>query len=98
MNNTVFLTTFVLIRFRKKTGKIDLVLESQDASLLEQWAMKNTSKTKDTIVFNKGNGDLECYLEGTDTTPLAHNEPLGNIEKYCPGLLFEIQRQSTEEE
>ena len=78
---------FCLVRFSRKSGKIDRTLEATGSAMLTIWAMQNCTKTKDIIIFHKGTGNIECYLEGTDNIPHMFKEELGNIESYCPGLL-----------
>lgn len=79
--------TFVLIRFNRKSGKINKSMEGLEA-LLELWALSNTTATTDTIIFDKATGEVVFYAEGTRTfprvMPLGENE---NIEDYCSGLL-----------
>lgn len=89
--------TFVLVRFTRKSGRIDTTLEAVGNALLKLWALRNTTKTKDCIIFSKTTGQVVYYTEGTGNFPDVQDKDLGNIEKYCPGLLAEIQKQSAEE-
>ena len=82
---------YVLVRFSKKTGKIDIVMESITKSMLKLWALQNTTKTKDTIIFSEVTGDVVFYAEGTADFPEVKKENLGNIEDYCKGLLAAVQ-------
>lgn len=82
---------YVLARFSKKTGKIDTLHEGISAAMLKLWALQNTTKTKDTIIFSKVNGDVVFYAEGTADFPEVEKENLGNIEDYCKGLLSYVQ-------
>lgn len=90
-NKEVSLDTFCLVRFSKKTGKIDTTLEAMGNALLKLWALNNCLKTKDVIIFHKGTGNVVLYVEGTGDFPKTFKEELGNIESYCPGLLEAMQ-------
>lgn len=82
------LDTYVLVRFSRRSGKIDTTLEGIGNAMLRMWALQNTTKTKDTIIFSKTTGDVVFYAEGTDSGfPSVSDIGLGNIEDYCPGLL-----------
>lgn len=87
MNKQVSLDTHCLVRFNRRTGKIDTTLEAVGSAQLKLWALSNCTKTKDIIIFNKTNGNCVMYLEGTGDFPKIFEEELGNIESYCPGLL-----------
>lgn len=76
-----------LVRFSRKTGKVDVTLESLGCAMLKLWALHNCPKTKDIIIFHKATGNAIMYLEGTGDFPKVFEEELGNIESYCPGLL-----------
>ena len=79
--------TFVLIRFSRKSGKIDKSMEGLEG-LLTIWALSNTTATKDTIIFDKETGEVVFYAEGTRTFPKVLDlEENDSIEMYCPGLL-----------
>ena len=64
-------------------------LEGKGKAMLNPWALQNiTSKTKDTIIFEKGTGNIIAYYyEGIRNFPNVLKEDLGNIEDYCPGFL-----------
>jgi hypothetical protein len=83
----VSLDEHCLVRFNRKTGRIDTTLEAIGSAQLKMWALCNCTKTKDIIIFNKNNGNCVMYLEGTESFPKVFEEELGNIESYCPGLL-----------
>lgn len=82
-----YLDEYCLVRFSKKTGKIDTTLEAMGCAMLKMWALRNCTKTKDIIVFHKKTGNCIIYLEGTGEFPKIFEEELGNIESYCPGML-----------
>lgn len=82
------LKKYYCVRFNRKSGKIDVTLEGLGKAMLNLWALQNTTKkTQDSIVFEKETGDVVSYYEGTGDFPKIIKEDLGNIEKYCPGLL-----------
>lgn len=87
------LRKYFLVRFSKKTGKIDTSLEGIGKGMLKLWALQNTTKTKDTIVFDKETGEIEAYYEGTGDFPKITKG--GNIEDYCIGLLEAINEQKS---
>ena len=83
----VTLDEHCLVRFNRKTGKIDTTLEAFGTAQLKMWALCNCTKTKDIVIFHKETGNCIMYLEGTADFPKVFEEELGNIESYCPGLL-----------
>lgn len=90
------LKTYCLVRFARRTGRIDTTLEGIGSGLLRMWALQNTTKTKDTIIFEKDTGIVCWYYEGTGDFPKImdyEKEPLGNIDDYCPGLLEAVQEE-----
>lgn len=91
MNKQVTLDMHCLVRFNRRTGKIDTTLEAVGNAQLKMWALMNCTKTKDIIIFHKETGNCVMYLEGTEDYPKIFEEELGNIESYCPGLLEAVQ-------
>lgn len=88
------LKTYCLVRFARKSGKIDTTLEGCGSGLLRMWALQNTTKTKDTIIFEKDTGKVDWYYEGTASGfPKIDNENLGHIDDYCKGLLAVMQSE-----
>ena len=88
------LKTYCLVRFARRSGKIDMSLEGIGSGMLRLWALQNTTKTKDTIIFEKETGSVCWYYEGTGDFPKVmdcEDEDLGNIEDYCEGLLEAVQ-------
>ena len=83
----VTLDEHCLVRFSRKSGKIDTTLEALGTAQLKMWALVNCPKTKDIIIFHKETGNCIMYVEGTESFPKVFEEELGNIESYCPGLL-----------
>ena len=91
MSKQVTLDMHCLVRFNRRTGKIDTTLEAVGNAQLKMWALCNCTKTKDIIIFHKDTGNCVMYLEGTADYPKIFEEELGNIESYCPGLLEALQ-------
>lgn len=88
------LKTYCLVRFARKSGKIDTTLEGLGSGMLRLWALQNTTKTKDTIIFEKDTGIVCWYYEGTASGfPDITDEGLGHIDDYCPGMLKVMQAQ-----
>ena len=85
------LKTYCLVRFARKSGKIDMTLEGEGSGMLRLWALQNTTKTKDTIIFEKDTGRVCWYYEGTGDFPKIDEKNLGYIDDYCPGLLAAVQ-------
>ena len=83
----VTLDEHCLVRFSRKTGKIDTTLEALGTAQLKLWALSHCPKTKDIVIFHKTTGNCIMYLEGTEDFPKIFEEELGNIESLCPGLL-----------
>ena len=87
------LKTYCLVRFTRKSGKIDKSLEGEGSGMLRLWALQNTTKTKDTIIFEKDTGRVCWYYEGTGDFPHIDDEDLGHIDDYCPGMLAAVNAE-----
>lgn len=87
------LKTYCLVRFARKSGKIDMTLEGLGSGMLRMWALQNTTKSKDTIIFEKDTGKVCWYYEGTGDFPKIDEEDLGHIDDYCTGMLKAIQAE-----
>ena len=80
-------TRYFLVRFARKSGKIDTTLEAgYGPAMLKLWALEHTTKTKDTIVFDS-DGTVLAYYEGAVCFPTVAKDFEPSIEAYCPGLL-----------
>jgi hypothetical protein len=90
------LEVFTLVRFNRKSGKIDTVLEAYGNAMLRMWALQHTTKTKDTMIFSKASGELVVYIQGTSDFPKLMDKNLGNVEDYCPGLLDALHKQDSD--
>lgn len=84
------LSVHVLFRVSAKTGKVDTTITGLGCGLLKMWALNNTTKTKQTFVFNRDNGELVYAFDGktgkvaTKTT----GKDMGTCEDYGIGLEF----------
>lgn len=87
------LKTYCLVRFARRSGKIDMSLEGLGSGMLRLWALQNTTKTKDTIIFEKATGKVCWYYEGTGDFPKIEEDDLGHIDDYCPGMLKAVQSE-----
>ena len=85
--------TYCLLRFNRKSGKIDTSLEGEGSGMLRLWALQNTTKTKDTVIFEKDTGTVLWYYEGTGDFPKIFDKDLGHINDYCPGMLEAVQSE-----
>ena len=85
---------YICIRFGRKSGKIDKTLEGISSAMLRLWALQNTPKTKDTIIFCLETGNIVFYCEGNESGfPKVHEDmEKRNIEDLCPGLLEVMQK------
>ena len=83
-----------LVRFARKSGKINLILEAMGSAQLRFVALTKTTKTLDCIVFNSVTGKVVFYTEYDKSGfPKVTNDGLGHIDDYCPGLLAELQKE-----
>ena len=85
------LKTFYLVRFSKKSGKIDRTMSALGKGLLQLWALQNTTKSKDTIVFDE-DGIVAMYVEGTADFPKVTKNSGEHVDTYCNGLLEAVKK------
>lgn len=91
------LKTHYLVRFTRRTGKIDKTLVGLGNGLMRLWALQNTTKTKDTIIFDE-DGIVHYYFEGTEDFPdvtdydkLVEETGYHHIDEFCEGLLKAVK-------
>ena len=85
---------YFLVRFNRRSGKIDKTINAYGHALLSLWALQNTTaKSKDTIIFDE-DGWVHSYYEGTGDFPKITDyhkkyEELGHvhIDTFAEGLL-----------
>lgn len=78
-----------LVRFSKKTGKIDTTLTGTGYGLLNMWGLQETSKSKETIVFTRDTGLIIVHYTGNASgfPDVEWPENDENINDLCEGLL-----------
>jgi len=54
-----------LVRYSKKTGRVDKAMTALGCGLLQLWGLQNTTKTKETIVFELDTGLIRARYSGT---------------------------------
>ena len=91
------LKTYYLVRFNRKSGKIDKTLSGLGKGALQLWGLQNTTaKTKDTIIFDE-DGLVTAYYEGTGDFPNitkygeGTEEGVHHINEFCEGLLEAVK-------
>ena len=86
---------FICLRFGRKSGKIDKSLEGLGCGMLQLWALQNTTKTKDTVIFSAETGKIKMYVEGREGFPEVQKDMENrNIEELCPGILAAVRKDS----
>lgn len=80
-----------LVLFTRRTGKIEKSFTALGHGLLTMWALQNTTKNKDSIVFDLETGMVHRYYEGTDDFPKVIKGTEEHINDYCSGLLETFQ-------
>ena len=78
-----------LVKFARKSGKVDVVMEGLGFALLHIWAYQNCTKTKDVAIWCKDTGEVLFYLEGRpDGMPEDSGFKPDNmhITDLCPAL------------
>ena len=83
--------TFYLVRFARRSGKIDTTMSALGKGLLQLWALQNTTKSKDTIIFDE-DGIVAMYVEGTADFPKVTKDSGEHIDTYCKGLLEAVTK------
>lgn len=80
------LTVHVLMRASKKTGKIDTTLTSLGKAQLVMWALTNTTRGKQSFIFERESGKVMAIVTGSDTgmptMSSADHKDLGICEDY----------------
>ena len=78
----------ILVRYSKKTGKIDTTMEGLGNAMMRLWAMNNTTSSKEVLIFNKETGEVVFHTIGKKNDfPTIEDKDLGHINEYCEGLL-----------
>ena len=67
---------FGLVRFIKKSGKIDLTMTALGRAMIEGWALMNTSKTKACVIVDIDERKVVSEYIGTpDGFPIIRKDP-----------------------
>ena len=84
------LHNFGLIRFSKKTGKIDTTMTGLGSGMIKMWALQNTSKTKATVIIDIDERYTVAEYVGTDNGfPEIRNHP-NDFEFNLPDELWDV--------
>ena len=88
------LKTYYLVRFNRRTGKIDKTMSALGKGLIQYWALMNTQKkSQDTVIFDE-DGWIVAYYTGTGDFPevqkFGENEG-DHIDSLCEGLLEAVK-------
>jgi hypothetical protein len=58
------LQVHVLLRYSKKTGKIDTTMTGLGTGMMQLWALNNTSPSKECVIINRETGDVVYRTSG----------------------------------
>ena len=85
-----------LIRFNKKTGKIDTTMTALGRGMIQLWALQNTMENKATVIVDIDERKAFAEYIGTeDGFPEIRKDP-ANFEYDIPEELFNILAEETE--
>lgn len=84
------LHNFGLVRFSKKTGKIDTTMTALGKGMIQLWALQNTTKTKACVIVDINERKIIGeYVGTTDGFPEVRKNP-DAFEYNLPEELFGI--------
>lgn len=84
------LHNYGLVRFSKKTGKIDTTMTAIGRGVIQLWALQNTTKSKACVIVDIDERRIFSEYIGTeDGFPEIHKEPV-TFEFNLPDELFDI--------
>lgn len=90
------LHNYGLIRFSKKTGKIDTTMTAIGRGMIQLWALQNTTKTKATVIVDIDEREVFSEYVGTaDGFPEVRKDP-ATFEYELPVELFDILAEEAE--
>ena len=69
-----------LVKFGRRSGKVDVILEGTGFAMLHMWAFQNITKTKDVAIWCKETDEVLFYMEG--------NEHGFKEEGFLPGMMI----------
>lgn len=85
------LKVYVLFRFSKRTGKIDTTMTGLGSAMMKLWALQNTTKTKDTVIIDRDNGNIIAAYSGDSSGFPKVKENTGNCVEY--GIPLELLQE-----
>lgn len=89
------LHNFGLVRFSKKTGKIDTTMTALGCGLIQGWALMNTTRTKACVIVDIDERKVFSEYVGTaDGFPEVRKNP-DEFEYNMPDELFEVFEEET---
>ena len=81
---------FGLIRFSKKTGKIDMTLTGLGKGMIQLWALQNTTKAKACVIADINEHSVVAEYVGTaDGFPEVRKDP-DEFEFNLPDELWDV--------
>lgn len=84
------LHNYGLIRFSKKTGKIDTTMTAIGRGMIQLWALQNTTKTKASVIVDIDERKVFSQYVGTaDGFPKVNKDP-EDFEYDVPNELYDI--------
>lgn len=84
------LHNFGLVRFSKKTGKIDTTMTAIGSGLIQLWGLQNTTKTKATVIVDIDERKVTAEYIGTeDGFPKVHKNE-DEFEYNLPDELYDV--------
>ena len=85
-----------LIRFNKRTGKIDTTMTALGRGMIQLWALQNTMESKATVIVDIDERKVFAEYIGTeDGFPEVRKDP-ATFEYDLPEELFNILAKETE--
>ena len=91
------LHNYGLIRFSKKTGKIDTTLTALGKGMIQLWALQNTPKTKACVIVDIDEAKpLAEYVGTADGFPKVHKN-IEDFEFNLPDKLFDFFKDEIKE-
>lgn len=85
-----------LVRYSKKTGKVDTAITGLGKGLLQIWALQNTTSTKQTTIFELDTGIISSEYIGTkDGFPKCERNLEHKIEKVDEPIRAALAKQET---
>lgn len=82
------LHNYGLIRFSKKTGKVDTTMTAIGRGMIQMWALQNTTKTKACVIVDID--DRQIFAEYVGTTDGFPEIRKSDFEYDLPEELWEI--------